>query len=51
MNDHLANLVFFLVWAERSDPNMMWGGIKISEAVESLSIFIGCEPSELRGLI
>ena len=51
MNDHLANLVFFLVWAERSDPNMMWGGIKISEAVESLSIFIGCEPNELRGLI
>ena len=51
MNNHLANLVFFLLWAERSNPNMMWGGIKVGEAVESLSIIIGCEPEELRGFI
>ena len=51
MDGHLANLVFFLLWAERSDPNMMWGGVKVSDAIDSLSAIIGCKPEELRGLI
>jgi hypothetical protein len=51
MNEHIANLVFFLLWAERSDPNMMWGGVKVSDAIDSLSAIIGCKPEELRGLI
>lgn len=51
MNEHLANLVFFLLWAEQQDPNMMWGGIEISDAVNSLAAILGKDPEQLRELI
>jgi hypothetical protein len=51
MNQHFANIVFFLLWAEQHDPNMMWGGIRIRDAIDSLAVVIGCSPQELRKLI
>jgi len=51
MNEHLANLVFFLLWAERHDPNQMWGGIEISDAVDSMAAILGKDPEQLRELI
>ena len=51
MNEHFANLVFFLLWAERHDSNMMWGSITIGEAVDSLAAIIDRDPQELRRLI
>lgn len=51
MNEHWANLVFFLLWAERQDPKQMWGGIQISDAVDSLAVILNKNPNELRGLI
>ena len=51
MNEHLANLVFFLLWAEKNDPNQMWGGIQIAEAIDSLAAIIDRDPNELRKLI
>ena len=51
MNEHHANLVFFLLWAERQDPNQMWGGIQIAEAIDSLAAIIDRDPNELRKLI
>lgn len=51
MNEHFANLVFFLLWAERQDPNQMWGGIQIAEAVDSLAAIIDRDPTQLRELI
>lgn len=51
MNKHWANLVFFLLWAERHDPNQMWGGIRIGDAVDSLAAILEKDPTELRELI
>ena len=51
MNEHHANLVFFLLWAERQDPNQMWGGIQIADAVDSLAAILNKDPNELRKLI
>lgn len=51
MNEHFANLVFFLLWAERQDPNMWFGGIQIAEAVNSLAAIIDRDPKQLRELI
>ena len=51
MNQHFANLVFFLLWAERHDPKQMWGSIQISDAVDSLAAIIGSDPKTLRELI
>lgn len=51
MNEHFANLVFFLLWAEQHDPNQMWGGIQIAEAVDSLAAIIDRDPKQLRELI
>lgn len=51
MNQHLANVVFFLLWAERQDKNMMWGGITVGEAIDSLAAIIDCDPQDLRRLI
>jgi hypothetical protein len=51
MNEHLANLVFFLLWAEKHDPNQMWGGVQIADAVESLAVILNKQPEELRELI
>ena len=51
MNEHFANLVFFLLWAERQDPNMCFGGIRIAEAIDSLAAIIDRDPKQLRELI
>lgn len=51
MNEHYANVVFFLLWAERQDPNQMWGGIQIRDAVDSMAAIIGKDPEQLRELI
>jgi len=51
MNEHYANLVFFLLWAEQQDQNMMWGGVRISDAIDSLAAIIGKDPEQLRELI
>jgi hypothetical protein len=51
MNEHFANLVFFLLWAEQHDPKQMWGGIQIGNAIDSLAAIMGCDPRKLRELI
>ena len=51
MNEHFRNLVFFLLWAEHDDPNSWYGGIKISDAVESLAAIMHVPVDELRKLI
>ena len=51
MNEHVANIVFFLLWAEQHDPNQMWGGIQISDAIDSLAAIIDRDPEQLRELI
>ena len=51
MNEHHANLVFFLLWAEKHDPKQMWGGIQIADAVDSLAATLNKDPNELRKLI
>ncbi len=51
MNQHFANIVFFLLWAERSNPNMMWGSINISDAIDSLAAVLNVEPHQLREFI
>jgi hypothetical protein len=51
MNDHFANLFFFLLWAERDDPNSWYGGVKISAAIDSLAAIMNIPASELRKLI
>ena len=51
MNEHLANLVFFLLWAEKHNPNQMWGGIQVADAVDSLAAILNKDPNELRELI
>ena len=51
MNEHLANLAFFLLWAERHDPNMWFGGIRIADTIDSLAAVIGSDPKQLRELI
>jgi hypothetical protein len=51
MNDHLANLMFFLLWAERDDPKQMWGGIRIADAIDSLAAIAGWDSKQIRELI
>lgn len=51
MNEHWANIVFFLLWAEHQDANQMWGGIPIADAVDSLAAILNKDPNELRELI
>ena len=51
MNDHFANLFFFLLWAERDDPNSWYGGVKISAEIDSLAAIMNIPASELRKLI
>jgi hypothetical protein len=51
MNEHFSNLVFFLLWAERDDPNSRYGGVKIADAIDSLAAIINVPASELRKLI
>jgi hypothetical protein len=51
MNHHYSNLVFFLLWAERDDPNSWYGGVKISAAIDSLAAIMNIPASELRKLI
>jgi hypothetical protein len=50
-HEHLANLVFFLLWAEQHDPKQMWGGIHIGDAIDSLAAIMNAPPAELRRLI
>lgn len=51
MNEHFANLVFFLLWAERDDPKQMWGGIRIADAIDSLAAIAGWDSKQMRELI
>jgi hypothetical protein len=51
MNDHFANLFFFLLWAERDDPNSWYGGVKIADAIDSLAAIMNIPANELRKLI
>lgn len=46
--ENLHKLVFFLLWAEKHDPAMMWGGHTISEAIEALADIIGVSADVLR---
>jgi len=48
---HLTNLTFFLLWAERSDPNMMYGLITVSQAVEGLAEVMQVPVENLREMI
>ena len=51
MNEHFANLVFFLLWAEKQDPNMTFGSVRIDDAIDSLAVLFKCDPKQLRELI
>jgi hypothetical protein len=51
MNEHFANVLFFLLWAERQDSNMWFGGIRIAEAIDSLAAIMNVNPEQLRELI
>ena len=31
--DHLIHLMSFLLWYEREDPGVMWGGVTIDKAI------------------
>jgi hypothetical protein len=51
IHDHFANLVFFLLWAERDDPKQMWGGVSITDAIDSLAAIAGWDSKKMRELI
>lgn len=51
MNEHFANVLFFLLWAEQQDSKMWFGGIKISEAVDSFAAIMNITPEQARELI
>lgn len=46
--ENLHKLVFFLLWAEKHDPKMMWGGHTISEAMDALADLMGVSADVLR---
>jgi hypothetical protein len=49
--DALYPIVFFLLWAERDDPNMMYGSHKIKDVVDNLAKLLHADPQEMRGLL
>jgi hypothetical protein len=51
MNEHLYKLTFFLLWAEKHEPDMMRGSHTVGEAIEALAAIIGCPVEKLRELI
>jgi hypothetical protein len=51
MNDHLYKLVFFLLYAERDDPKMMYGSHTVGEALEVVAAIMHVNVEELRKLI
>ena len=51
MNEHVANLVFFLLWAERDDPKQMWGGIHIADSIDRLAAIAGWDSKQMSELI
>lgn len=44
----ITNVIVFLVWQERYNPNAMWGGIRIKDAVESLARRLGVPVKVMR---
>jgi hypothetical protein len=50
MNDNLYKLVFFLLFAEKQDSNMMFGGYNIDEVVNALADIMKVPPDKLREL-
>jgi hypothetical protein len=50
MNESLYKLVFFLLFAERQDENMMFGGHSINEVVDALADIMKVPPDKLREL-
>ena len=51
MNDDLCKLVFFLLWAEKQDDKMMFGGYNIDEVVNSLANIMKVPSNKLRELV
>ena len=50
MNDDIYKLVFFLLWAEKQDNNMMFGGYNIDEVVNALANIMKVPADKLREL-
>jgi len=50
MNDDLYKLVFFLLYAEKQDSKMMFGGHNIDEVVNSLANIMKVPADKLREL-
>jgi hypothetical protein len=50
MNDNLYKLVFFLLFAEKQDDKMMFGGHSINEVVDALAEIMKVPPDKLREL-
>ncbi len=50
MNDSLYKLVFFLLFAEQHNKNMMFGGYNIDEVVDALADIMKVPADKLREL-
>lgn len=44
----LTDLVVFLMWLQRHDPNAIWGGRRVEEAVTGLSHLSGIPVEKMR---
>jgi hypothetical protein len=44
---HLTTLVVFLMWMKKADPGAMWGGHKIDEVIEALSVLSGLSIAQM----
>ena len=45
--DSLIATFNFLFWLQKEDPNEMWGGVKISEAIEGAKVLSGMSDEQL----
>lgn len=45
---HVTNIVAFLVWLEKDNPNVMYGARHIRDAVNSMAAIMGVDPVVLR---
>lgn len=41
--EDLNNLLFFLRWAKREDPGMMWGGVTVNDAYHAACRLAGID--------
>lgn len=49
-SETLSPIVYFLLWAEAEDPNMMFGGYKAKDVVDSLAKLFNISSEKLRGM-